>query len=237
LDYLSAIVIGLVGSLHCAGMCGPIAVALPLSTDSWTGKVAGSLLYNIGRTITYGFLGLVFGLAGMGLSLGGLQQWASIGLGIIMILSVVVPRIARIGSAAEKAVDRVSRWMTGAFSRLFRIRSHGSLFTIGLLNGFLPCGLVYVALAGAVVAGNARDGALYMVLFGLGTIPMMLGISIAGNILSSAFRKKISRVVPYFIVLLGIIFILRGMNLGIPYVSPKLKHSTEMTTLDCCKKN
>lgn len=218
-------------------MCGPIAVALPLSNESWIRKVAGALLYNTGRTITYGLLGLIFGLAGMGLSLGGLQQWASIGLGVIMILSVLVPRLARIGSAAEKAVDRISRWMTAAFSKLFRIRSHGSLFTIGLLNGFLPCGLVYVAVAGAVVTGGAREGALYMVFFGLGTIPMMLGLSLAGNLVSSTFRKKIGRIVPWFIVLLGIIFILRGMNLGIPYVSPKLKHSTEMTTMDCCKKN
>lgn len=227
--------LGLVGSLHCAGMCGPIAVALPLNNRSWFSRIGGGLLYNTGRTITYGILGAVLGLAGMGLALGGLQQWVSIILGIIMILAVLIPRLGNAGKKLTGLSDRMTGILKKPFARLFRARTFGSLFIIGLLNGFLPCGLVYIALAGALVMSHVHEGALYMIFFGLGTIPMMLAISIAGNLLSQRIRAKLSTVIPVFIILLGILFILRGMNLGIPYVSPKLKQQEGKATMECCQ--
>jgi sulfite exporter TauE/SafE len=232
MEYISALVLGLLGSFHCIGMCGPIAIALPLKQESWFERISSGLTYNIGRTITYGILGAIFGLLGKGIAVGGLQQWASIGIGVIMILSVIFPVLFRninIESATYKMVGRTKK----LFGKMFSIRSYGSLFVIGILNGFLPCGLVYIAIAGAIVLGSIEQGVIYMIAFGLGTIPIMLSLSVLGNVVSMKFRKKVSKIIPFFIILIGILFILRGLNLGIPYVSPKLDKS-DGTKMECC---
>jgi len=232
MEYISALVLGLLGSFHCVGMCGPIAIALPLKKESWFEWISSSLTYNIGRTITYGILGAIFGLLGKGIAVGGLQQWASIIIGVIMILSVLFPFIFRkinLESATYKMVGKTKK----LFGKMFAIRSYGSLFVIGILNGFLPCGLVYIAIASAIVLGTIEQGIVYMMIFGLGTIPIMLSLSILGNVVSVKFRKKVGKIIPFFIVLIGILFILRGLNLGIPYVSPKLD-KTDGTKMECC---
>ena len=235
MDYISALLLGLVGSLHCAGMCGPIALALPLNNQTWFVRISGGILYNVGRTITYASLGAFFGLAGMGLALGGLQQWVSIILGVIMILAVLIPRIGSAGKYITGLIDSLTGHLKKPFVKLFRMRTYSSLFVIGLLNGFLPCGLVYIALSGALVMSKVSQGAIYMVFFGLGTIPMMLAISVIGNVLSQKLRKSLSRAIPVLIILLGILFILRGLNLGIPYISPKLSQEGEKATMECCQ--
>lgn len=232
MEYISALVLGLLGSFHCIGMCGPIAIALPLKTNTWPARIASSLVYNIGRTITYSILGFIFGLIGKGISLGGLQQWVSIIIGIIMILSVIFPVLFRKINIEKSTYMMISR-LKGKFSKMFSIRSYTSLFTIGILNGFLPCGLVYIAIAGAIVSGEVQDGVLYMLIFGLGTIPVMMALSILGNVISVKFRNKIRMIVPVFIIIIGILFILRGMNLGIKYISPKFDKE-ETTKVECC---
>ena len=234
LEFSAALLLGFVGSLHCAGMCGPIAVALPLNNRSWFARISGGLLYNAGRTITYGILGAIFGLAGLGLALGGLQQWVSIIIGAVMILAVVIPRLGAAGKKITSLGDSITSHLKKPFVKLFHVKTYGSLFIIGLLNGFLPCGLVYIALAGALVMSHVHEGALYMIFFGIGTIPMLLAISIAGNILSQRVRQRFSAAIPVFIILLGILFILRGLNLGIPYISPKINQQGEKTTMECC---
>ena len=174
MEYLSALIVGLVGSLHCAGMCGPIAIAIPLNNQSWFSRIFGTLVYNTGRTLTYAILGAIFGLAGFGLALGGLQQWVSIALGALMILSVIVPRIGKAGKSVTRISEIVSGRVKRLFGKYFKIRTYPSLMFLGILNGFLPCGLVYIALAGALVMNQVAEGALYMVFFGLGTLPVLL---------------------------------------------------------------
>lgn len=239
MDLFTAITIGLIGSLHCAGMCGPIAISLPLAKESWLKKISGGLYYNFGRIITYGVLGALFGLLGRGIKLAGLQQWASIAIGIIMIISVLFPFIFREKIKFDKLFSGYSNRLTGGFRKLFTRESLGSLFMIGLLNGLLPCGLVYVAIAGAINTNDVLMGIAFMMLFGLGTMPMLLGISIMGNMISLGLKKRVSKVIPVFIVILGLLFILRGMSLGIPYVSPKtekLEVKKEIKPGDpCCK--
>ena len=234
MEIISALIVGLVGSLHCAGMCGPIAIALPLDNRSWFDRISGGLLYNTGRILTYGFMGAIFGLAGMGLALGGLQQWISIAVGAIMVLSILIPGIASANSTFTRFIDPLTSCLKKAFGKFLTRKTYPSLFMLGLLNGFLPCGLVYIALAGALITSNVYEGTFYMLLFGLGTIPMMLAISLAGNLISLKLRKSLSRIIPYFIVLLGLLFILRGLNLGIPYISPKLSQQGDTTTMECC---
>lgn len=230
--FTAAFLLGFLGSFHCIGMCGPIALALPLPDSSWTAKVQGSLVYNIGRALTYGAMGFVFGLVGKGFSLFGWQQVISIIIGLLLIGSVVLP--ARYFTVLRKnkpswlwPIKRVKK----AIGQLFMQKNYASLFRIGLLNGLLPCGLVYVGIAGAVASGTALNGAAFMALFGLGTLPSMLTLSLSGNIVSLHWRNKIRRALPVLTVLLGLLFLVRGMGLGIPYLSPAM--GTDNTVHRC----
>jgi sulfite exporter TauE/SafE len=248
---LSALVLGLMGSFHCAGMCGPIAVALPLHGNTVPQKIFGGTLYNVGRTITYGIMGAIFGLLGQGIQMIGVQQKISVIMGAVMIISVLFPALFKNQYRMDKSMFSLVGKLKKRIGEMFSIRSFQSLFFIGMLNGLLPCGLVYMAIAGAIGTGNAAEGTLYMLLFGLGTIPMLLTISLAGNIMGQAIRRKINKLIPVMVVVVGLLFILRGLSLGIPYLSPekqkieqKFEKSLEKNTSslvqepkgDCCSK-
>ncbi|NJN27245.1 MAG: sulfite exporter TauE/SafE family protein [Cyclobacteriaceae bacterium] len=221
----SAFLIGLFGSFHCIGMCGPIALALPVQGNHYFRLIVGRVLYNLGRAITYAFIGLFFGLVGQGLSLAGLQQWVSILAGILILLMVLMPAKMAQGIYLLKPAYGFTNFLKRKFGLLLRHQSVMSTFFIGLLNGFLPCGLVYIAVAGALASGSYTGGAAYMFVFGLGTLPIMLAVSLAGNFIGLNLRKRINKMIPAFMVVLAFLFILRGLNLGIPYVSPKLQQT------------
>jgi len=218
---ISALVLGLMGSFHCAGMCGPIAIALPLHGNTVPQKIFGGTLYNVGRTITYGIMGAIFGLLGQGISMIGFQQKISVVMGAIMIISVLFPALFKNQYRLDKSWFSLVGKLKKTIGQMFSIRSFTSLFFIGLLNGLLPCGLVYMAIAGAIGTGSAVQGTLYMILFGLGTIPMLLTISVAGNMMGLALRNRINKLIPVLVVVVGILFMLRGLSLGIPYLSPE----------------
>lgn len=222
----TAFIVGLVGSAHCAGMCGPIALALPLRSENWITRVGGGLIYNFGRIFTYMLLGAVFGLLGKGLHMAGFQLWTSIVIGALMIAMVIIPLIFKKMPSLNTVFESYSARLLSGFRSMFRKGNPGSLLGIGLLNGLLPCGLVYVAVAGAINTGDVVSAMLYMALFGAGTIPVMLAVSMAGTMISLNFRVFIHKLSPYVIVLLGVLFILRGLSLGIPYVSPKAEALT-----------
>jgi hypothetical protein len=215
---ISALVLGIMGSFHCAGMCGPIALSLPLRGDNTFQRVYGGLLYNIGRSLMYGVMGAIFGLIGEGFRMVGFQRWISVIMGSLMIASVLLPLIFR--RAGSVINEPLTRRLRDSIGRLFALKSYKGLFMIGVLNALLPCGLVYMAIAGAIGTGSLLQSTLFMVLFGLGTIPMMLTISLIGNAISLTVRKKINRIIPVLVVVIGLIFILRGLSLGIPYLSP-----------------
>ncbi len=221
----SAFMIGLFGSFHCIGMCGPIALALPIQTENRFNLISGRILYNIGRAITYACIGLIFGLVGQTLSLAGLQQSVSIIAGVLMLLMVIIP--SRISNQIYllKPAYGFTTFLKAKFGKLLKKKSLTSIFFIGLLNGFLPCGLVYIAVAGAIATGGFLEGAFYMFAFGIGTLPIMLAVSLAGNFISLNVRKRINRMIPIFMVALALLFILRGMNLGIPYISPQINQT------------
>ncbi|MEI6435691.1 MAG: sulfite exporter TauE/SafE family protein [Bacteroidota bacterium] len=239
MDYIQPLIIGLLGSFHCLGMCGPIVVSLPLREQSWETKVFSSLLYNLGRVTTYAFLGLIFGLLGLGLHIWGIQQWVSIAVGTIMILSVGFPVLFH-GSKITTIFDGLLMGFKKSFGRFFGLRTYTSIWMIGILNGFLPCGLVYVALAGALLSTTPWNGAFYMIIFGIGTVPALMVLSLLGNFFTAAFRRRMQGIVPFLILLIGILFVLRGMNLGIPYLSPKMeaaqnKKTEQFQKPKCCE--
>ena len=218
MEIWTAFLLGLVGSLHCAGMCGPLALALPAANGGALPLVTGRIGYNLGRMTAYCLLGIVFGLAGRSVALAGLQRWASLAAGVIILLALI-PAWRR--GFALPAVQSVALLKRG-LSTLLRRRSLGALYLLGVLNGFLPCGLAYVACAGALSSGSLAIGTMSMLAFGLGTVPMMLGISLAGRNLQWAIRLRFQRFIPAGVAVVGMLLIVRGMALGIPYLSPDL---------------
>jgi uncharacterized protein len=226
---------GILGSFHCVGMCGPIALALPAGRGTYWSFVAGRLLYNGGRLLTYTALGALAGLFGKSLQLAGLQQTLSLVSGALILLLVVVPApvFGRLRQAAglERLLARVKR----AMGRLFSQQGSWALGAIGVLNGLLPCGFVYLALAGALSMPTVAGAMGYMLLFGLGTFPLMFLLSLSGKLVGPRLRHGFNRAVPYAATVLALLFILRGLNLGIPYLSPAVAQSaTTGTTLHAC---
>mgnify|MGYP003451756974 FL=1 len=216
----TAFIFGLISSLHCIGMCGPIAMMLPVDRNNPTKKASQIITYHFGRLTAYGSIGLVFGLLGKGLFVAGIQQQLSIFIGVCMILVILIPEKIFAKYNFSKPVYKVISNIKQRLGSQFKNKSYKSLFTIGLLNGFLPCGMVYVALFGAMAMQSATLGVLYMVLFGLGTVPMMSFVVYIQSFLTLNFRNKIQRIIPYVGVFIGVLFVLRGLGLGIPYVSP-----------------
>ena len=228
--FSTAILLGLLGSFHCLGMCGPIAFVLPLDRHNKIKSFFQAFLYHLGRIISYALIGLLFGLLGKGLYISGLQQNLSIVIGVLMILFVIMPASFfnkfNLTKPLYFAVGKVKSNL-GIYLKKSSLKA---FLTIGFLNGFLPCGLVYMALFAAISTGSSLYGALYMILFGLGTIPMMTAAMLFGNFLKSSIRNKIQKAIPIFVVLIGLLFILRGLGLGIKYISPpsyKLKISSK----------
>ena len=215
-------------------MCGPIAIAIP-GRDGVLANLIHKSLYNSGRVITYTILGVFTGLIGQGFNFAGWQQGLSILLGVFLILVMLVTRFGNLNIPPVGPISVLTNGIKKYFAHFLKKRSMGSALVMGIINGVLPCGLVYVALAASIAGGSVQSGALYMLVFGLGTFPVMLTVSIAGNFISHGLRQKIYRVVPIFIITLGLLFILRGMNLGIPYVSPHLKEHGGATRIENCE--
>lgn len=223
----SGFLMGLLGSFHCIGMCGPIVLSLP-------GKGVGyKLFYNVGRTITYALLGVAVGLVGQGAAFAGLQQVLSIAVGSFMLLIILFTKYKHFDLPTNGILNGLYLGVKSKLGKFFKSTSLFSPLFIGMLNGLLPCGLVYAALFTALSMGSFVGGAYYMVMFGLGTLPMMLGLGVFKGLISPSFRSQLNKLVPYFLALLALLLILRGLNLGIPYVSPNLDGSGEMHIHHC----
>lgn len=216
----SAFIFGLISSLHCIGMCGPIAMMIPVDRANPTKKAIQISTYHLGRLSAYAVIGLIFGLVGKGFFLAGIQQKLSLFIGVAMILTILTPEKVVANYNFSKPIFRLISKIKTTLGKQFKNKSYQSLFTIGLLNGFLPCGMVYVALFGAIAMQSVPLGIMYMVLFGLGTIPLMGSVTYLNSFLTISFRNKVQKAIPYVGVAIGILFILRGLGLGIPYVSP-----------------
>lgn len=227
----TAIILGALGSAHCIGMCGPIALSLPAVSENHYSKFMGALLYNAGRVITYACIGLLFGLAGKSFSLFGFQQILSVSLGVIIILFLIFP--------PEKNLLTQNKYIASFFTDirnkigiLFTKRNYSSLFMIGLLNGLLPCGLVYLAIAGAVATGDPLKSSVFMASFGLGTLPLMWAVTFFGSFINLHTRKMLNKAYPYMMGIMACLLIIRGLGLNIPYISPA--HSNETSTVIEC---
>jgi len=219
---IPALTLGFLGSFHCIAMCGPIALSLPINSTSLFHKISHLILYNLGRVITYSLLGLLFGLIGQTFLFFGFQQYLSIALGVLILISIFFSsKLASKNKITSFFYSKIA-FVKGKLLKLFQKKGWVSVFNIGLLNGLLPCGLVYMAIAGALATNNYLSGSLFMALFGLATIPVMLTLSLLGNIIHLKFRRTVKNAIPIILSVMAVLLILRGLNLGIPYVSPKI---------------
>lgn len=216
----SALILGLLGSFHCVGMCGPIAFLLPIDRKNTTKRILQILSYHTGRILTYSLLGLLLGILGKSISLFGFQQQLSIGIGILMIIVIVIPKTSMNQYSISKPIYNFLGNVKSAMGTQLKKKDPSTFFTLGFLNGFLPCGLIYMAIFGALATGDIWQSSLYMVLFGIGTIPLMTTAIYLGNFLTTTIKQHIVKAIPILVVILGVFFILRGMGLGIPYISP-----------------
>ncbi len=214
--------LGAVSSLHCVGMCGPLALALPVHHLSKAQQLVSLFLYQLGRIITYSSLGLVFGLAGRKIYLAGFQQWFSVIMGITVLALVILYSVYKNPLQPflfKKMFSAVQSYMMKAF----RSKKSGMGFVLlGMANGLLPCAMVYVAIAGALTSTQVSYSVLFMAMFGAGTLPAMMIIGYFGKMISLPVRNMFRKSIPVFMTIMAIVLILRGMNLGIPFISPML---------------
>lgn len=229
----SAFILGLLGSFHCVGMCGPIAFLLPVDRTNSFRKIIQITTYHFGRLLAYSLIGLFFGLIGKSLYIFGIQQQLSIIIGVIMIVAILIPtQLANSFKLSQPIYKMISKVKSG-LGQALKKKTTDTFLTIGFLNGFLPCGLVYMAVFASIATEQALMGSMYMVLFGLGTIPLMTSAIYLGKFLNSKVKQNIQKAIPVFVILIGVLFILRGLGLGIPYISPAPMADMVSGTMNC----
>ncbi|MFC5048082.1 sulfite exporter TauE/SafE family protein [Aquimarina hainanensis] len=232
---VAALILGFLGSFHCIGMCGPIAFMLPVDRNNSLKKVFQIFLYHSGRLLSYTIIGVFFGVLGKSLYLFGIQQKLSIIIGVLMVLFVLLPDRLLAKYNISKPVFSIIGKVKNALGKELKKKSNDTFLTIGFLNGFLPCGLVYMAVFGAIATGGIVEGALYMTSFGIGTIPLMTATVYISRFLSGNIRRHILKAIPVFVVIIGLLFIIRGLGLGIPYLSPKAVTEVVSSNFECYK--
>lgn len=225
--------LGLLSSLHCVGMCGSLALSLPVQHLPKYLRILSLVTYQLGRVITYASLGMLAGAAGRGIYLAGFQQYFSVIMGAI-VLAMLILYYGYRRSVQPGWLGRFYLLLQGWMNRLWTGQRHaGSFLLLGMANGLLPCGMVYAALATAVTASDVDYSIGFMALFGLGTWPAMLGLSLSGQMISPKIRYRLRQLTPAFIALSGVLLLLRGLNLGIPYLSPELGRMGGEVIMSC----
>lgn len=230
---VSAFVLGIMSSLHCLGMCGPLVIGiLPPATSVYT-RFGLLLLYHGGRLMIYGILGLLVGSVAQQINLPHAQQYLSVILGSLMLLWVLIKYLKPV---ALSQPQWISGFFQQVFSRFYRLNGPKKYLMMGALNGLLPCGMVYIALTASATGASMGSAFLYMITFGAGTLPMLFTVSGIGAVVKAKYKLWLNRAQPVFLLLFAGILIVRGLNLGIPYLSPEITHNEQHAELECCKK-
>jgi sulfite exporter TauE/SafE len=221
----STFLLGILGSVHCLGMCGPLALSLPFAVQSGN-KWRSIIIYYLAKASAYSMMGGVMGILGKGIMLMKWQQALSVAAGAFILLMALLPALKH---------TRVHFIFQKQFLALHtRLQQHPRkhyYFFMGFLNGLLPCGLVYTALTTALLAGSVAGGALAMLLFGLGTIPVMILLLFFKQRINLPLRKRLLPLSTFFSVAIGALLVLRGLNLGLPYISPQAEKDK---VTNCC---
>lgn len=218
-DLQVAFFVGLFGSIHCVGMCGPLAFALPANSNGKWSLVFDKFIYQLGRVVSYTLLGVLIGIVGRQVWLAGIQQSVSIVSGVL-IIAAALSRLFKLSLFSKSAASRPATVINKAI--VYTLKHKWGHLAVGLLNGLLPCGFVYLALVGAVNTPTVLSSAQYMFWFGVGTMPLMFIAALGSGFFSLNVRKKLNKIIPYFMLCLGIWFVMRGLSLNIAYLSPEI---------------
>ena len=221
---ISALLMGLLGSMHCIGMCGPIIVIVHNNTSFFH-----RLMYHSGRILIYGFLGIALGLIGKSFSIALSQQSISIFAGSIMLIFALIPSASSGNSTLARYMGTLYYTIFNYAKPLWQSNSVYGQSIFGMVNGLLPCGFVYMALAGSLAMDSIIGSAFWMILFGIGTSISLLFAGYITSILPVHFQKSIKKAMPLATITIAILFIVRGLSLGIPYISPILPSTINMT--------
>jgi len=213
--FTTAFILGLSSSFHCVGMCGPLLLAVP-TRASINYQWLEILIYHTARIFTYALLGVLVGFAGWRLQVANLQQFFSLTIGIILLIYVFAGRFF----ADASWLLAFNKMIFSFFGFAAKQKGQRGTLLLGVANGLLPCGMVYIALTGAMASASATAAAGFMTLFGLGTLPLLFVFNFYGIRLQASVKQRIKFVSPIVIAIMGILLIIRGLNLGIPYISP-----------------
>lgn len=228
----TSFIMGLAGSLHCVGMCGPIAFSLPVSHSTHLSRIMGGFIYNTGRIFSYTAMGLALGTFGNLFITSKWQSTLSLVLGITILLYLFVPK-KYFHFTSDSGLNKPFVYLRQQLGKMFQSKKQISLLYTGILNGFLPCGLVYLALSSSAITANPFHGGMFMFFFGLGTFPLMFATVLLGNYLNQSVRIRLNRAVPVLLFFMGVLLILRGMNLGIPFISPAFNMLNKEGVISC----
>jgi sulfite exporter TauE/SafE len=231
---ISALVLGLGGSLHCLGMCGPLVLAMPFGVFARREQLLAIIFYNIGRALAYGTLGALVFWVGSGMNWLGISQYISVVLGIVILVHILWPvwlRKIRIPYLAN-----LRQWQSKMLGKTMTKSGFMYLGVAGFLNGLLPCGLVYIALSTALVTNTELPAYHFMLLFGLGTVPAMATLALVSQKIPIAMRLKLRRITPMIGAVVAVLLVVRGLGLGIPMLSPSVEQNHAKTEVNCCKK-
>ena len=214
---ISAFVIGLFGSVHCVAMCGPLM--LTFTGSNGKSAFASFGLYHLGRLLFYGFIGAIFGLLSLSVRFFQMQQYLSILLGVGILVVYLFPKV-RSRIEGWYYHSRFYQFLKSSLTRYFSTRVRW--FAAGILNGALPCGLVYLAAAGALLSGGVSSSFFYMILFGLGTLPLLATFRYISHYLPHLPRRIGNLATPVGL-LAGILLISRGWLSVAPDVNQLIK--------------
>jgi sulfite exporter TauE/SafE len=226
---LAGFALGIAGSMHCVGMCGPLALLLPTS-QRFPGAYISNFLYQFGRVITYVLLGAFFGGIMEWLDIRKFEQWISLTIGIVFLLIWA----NEFFNKSSNLLGFISNWVNKKFASTLNEGGAFKWLIAGMLNGLLPCGLVYGALLGSLGMGSWLNGILFMFGFGLATMPALLAVTFTKHLINSRVKLNLQKLMPFWLLIMGILFVLRGANLGIPFLSPKFSHSADISSNSSC---
>lgn len=220
-------VLGLAGSGHCVAMCGPLVIAVDrsLRRPARLTALRRSVTYHAGRSLTYALSGALVGTVGQTLTLMGFGRVLAVTAGLVLLLTAVGTGRGRLPRRLERLAARLGTRACGRAARWSEAHPVAGPLVGGAAHGLLPCGLVYAGLLAAAATGTAVQGAVFMAGFGLGTIPALLAVSLAGATLGMRARQPLRRLTPIALALTGALLLARG--LAPPPSSPGPMHHVD----------
>lgn len=219
---ITGFIFGLISSLHCVGMCGPLTLLLPLDKKNEVKFIVQFILYILGKSSTYALFGILFGVIGRGFFLAGLQQNIAIVSGLMLMILAFIPEKRWIKFNFLTPLFKYTNKIKSEFHFILKSKSNFKFYILGFFNGFLPCGLVYLSLFSALRFTTIGEVTLYMFVFGLGTLPLLFLFNRSSNFIKNKWNVTFQKIIPFFIFFIGLMMVLRGLSLNIPYVSPNI---------------